>query len=112
MPARIACLEFDHVWQFALAIKQCPQQLAVPMAEANPKIAAQFAQQEAMYESLNAPNPLHAAVAAAHDDTARLMLIAAAPDDERAEYANDLALLEYSQEQVCGNYRQLILGEA
>jgi hypothetical protein len=102
----------EHVWQYALAIKACPDELVQALTVANPRIAAEFARQEAMYEALNAPNPLHAAVAAAPDDAQALAFIEAESADVRAEYANDLALGEYDQEQLCGQYRALVLGES
>ena len=105
-------VKLAHVWQFATVLDACPDNAAmVTLTKANPKLAAEYASQEAIYEALTAPNVLHAAVAAAGSDAAALALIEAAPPDVRAEYADDLALAEYSQEQLCGQYRQLVLGE-
>ena len=105
-------VKLAHVWQFATALAACPDDAAVvALTVANPNLAADYANQEAVYEALTAPNVLHAAVAAAGNDAAALALIEAAPPAVRAEYADDLALCEYSQEQLCGQYRQLVLGE-
>jgi hypothetical protein len=102
----------DHVWQFAAVLKACPDDAAVvTLTVANPALAATYAAQEAVYEALNAPNPMHAAIAAASDDAHALAIIAAAPADVRGEYANDLAMAEYNQETLCGQYRKLVLGE-
>jgi hypothetical protein len=101
-----------HVWQFAAVLRACPDDAAVvTLTVANPTLAAAYAAQEAVYEALDKPNPLHTAVAAAPDDAHALALIAAAPADVRAEYANDLAMAAYTQEQLCGQYVKLILGE-
>ncbi len=65
-----------------------------------------------MLEALNAPNPLHAAVADAPNDHAVLLLVESAPEHVRTEYAADLAMTEYTQDQLCSQYVQLVLGEA
>jgi hypothetical protein len=106
-------VKLAHVWQFAAVLGACPDDAAVvALTVANPKLAADYANQEAMYEALTAPNMLHATVAAAGSDAAALAQIEAAPPAVRAEYADDLALCEYNQEQLCGQYRQLVLGES
>jgi hypothetical protein len=103
-------LRLDHVWQYALAIKVCPDEIVQPLTVANSRLAAQFAREEAVFDALDAPNPLHVTVAAVGEAAAR-ELIAAADPATRAEYAADLAMGEYTQEQLCDQYRQLILGE-
>jgi hypothetical protein len=105
-----SAVTLDHVWQYALAIKVCPDDIVEPLTLANPKLAAEYARQEAVFEVLDAPNTLAVAVAAVGEAEA-LALIAAASPDVRAEYAAGLALAEYSQEQLCAQYKQLILGE-
>ncbi len=105
-PVRLA-----HVWQYALAIRVCPENVVEPLTTLNAKLAAQFAREEAVFDALDAPNPLHATVAEVGEAEAR-ELIAAAPLDVRAEYAADLAIGEYTHEQLCDQYRQLILGES
>jgi hypothetical protein len=105
-------VKLAHVWQFATLLAACADDAAVvALTVANPKLAEQYANQEAAYEALSTPNPLHAAVATL-DDAAALTVIGAAAPAERAEYADDLALAEYTQEQLCGQYRQLVLGES
>lgn len=105
--------KLKHVWQFALALKACKDDAtAVALAERNPKLAGEYAAQEAVLEALDAPNPLHAAIAAtSDDDDANLFLVESAPEHVRNEYANDLALAEYTQDQLCSQYVQLVLGE-
>ena len=111
-PGTSTNVKLAHVWQFAAVLKACPNDAAVvALTMANPKLAAEYAAQEAAYEALDVPNPLHAAIAAAGSDAERLALITVAPSHVRAEYADDLALSTYSQEQLCGQYVKLILGE-
>ena len=111
-PGTSTSVKLAHVWQFAAVLAACPDDAAVvALTVTNPKLAADYASQEATYEALCAPNVLHAAVAAANSDAEALALIEAAPPAVRAEYADDLALSEYSTEQLCGQYRQLVLGE-
>ena len=101
-----------HAWQFAAALKACTDDAtAVVLTERNPKLAAAYAAQEAVLEALDAPNPLHAALADASTDAAALMLIDSAPEHVRTEYAADLAMAEYTQDQLCSQYVQLVLGE-
>jgi hypothetical protein len=108
-----ANVRLAHAWQFAAALAACPDTAAaVALTVANPKLAEQYANQEAIYEALCAPNALHAALAAAGGDAQALATIEAAAPAVRAEYADDLALAEYNQEQLCGQYRQLVLGES
>lgn len=106
----LAAVKLAHVWQYALAVKVCPDDVVEPLTVANPKLAAQFAREEAVFDALDAPNALDVAVANVSEAQA-LQLIAAAPADVRAEYAAGLGLAEYSQEQLCTQYKQLILGE-
>jgi hypothetical protein len=106
----LTAVPLAHVWQYALAVKVCPDDVVEPLTVANPKLAAQFAREEAVFDALDAPNPLHAAVADVSEAQA-LAIIAAAPPDVRAEYASGLALAEYTQEQLCTQYRSLILGD-
>jgi hypothetical protein len=106
----LTAIQLKHTWQYALAIKVCPDDVVEPLILANPKIAAEYARQEAVFDALDAPNALAVAVADV-DEAQALALIAAAPPDVRAEYAAGLALAEYSQEQIMSQYRQLILGE-
>src|SRR5258707_612158 len=89
-----------HVWQFAAALKACTDDAtAVAPTQRNPKLAADYAAHETVLEALNAPTPLHAAIADTSGDEAEvLLLIESAPDHVRAEYANDLALAEYTQD--------------
>jgi hypothetical protein len=111
-PGTSTAVTLAHVWQFSAVLKACPDDAAVvALTVANPRLAAEYAMQEAVYEALDAPNPLHALVADAPDDRAALAILQAAPDNVRAEYANDLAMSAYTQEQLCGQYTQLILGE-
>jgi hypothetical protein len=111
-PGTSTAVKLAHVWQFAAVLKACPDDSAVvALTMSNPELAAQYAAQEAVYEALDAPNPLHALVADAPDDATVLRILATAPPEVRAEYANDLALTSYSQEQLCGQYTKLILGE-
>jgi hypothetical protein len=99
-------------WQFAALLQACPDTASVvALTAANPKLAQQYAMQEAAYEALGAPNWLQRAVdAAADDDETRLMIETAEPA-VRAEYVGTLALAEYDQDQLCARYRELILGE-
>lgn len=106
----LTAIQLQHTWQYALAIKVCPDDQVEPLTVLNTKLAKEYARQEAVFEALDAPNALTVAVAAA-DEAQALELIAAAPADVRAEYAADLAMGEYSQEQLMAQYRQLILGE-
>ena len=111
-PGTSTAVRLDHVWQFAAVLQACADTgSAVALTVANPRLAADYAAQEAVYEALDAPNPLHAAMAAASNDAARLATIAAANASERAEYADDLALGEYDQDALCSQYTTLILGE-
>jgi len=108
-----ANVKLAHAWQFAAALTVCPDgAAAVALTVANSKLAEQYANQEAVYEALCAPNVLHAALAAVGSNDEALAIIGEAPADVRAEYADDLALAEYNQEQLCGQYRQLVLGES
>jgi hypothetical protein len=107
----LTVVQLQHTWQYALAIKTCPDDLVEPITVANPKIAAEYARQEAVFDVLDAPNALAVAVPAAGEAEA-LALIAAASPEVRAEYAAGLGMAEYTQEQLCTQYKQLILGEA
>lgn len=105
-------VKLAHTWQFAQALKACADDAAVvALTRANPTLAADYAMQESVHEALGAPNPLHAAVAATPNDATALAVIAGAPAASRAEYANDLALAEYTQDDLCARYRELVLGE-
>lgn len=106
----LTAIKLAHVWQFAAAISVCPDEIVQPLTTVNPKLAADYARQESVFDALDAPNALDVAVAAASETEAR-RLIAAADPATRAEYAAGLALAEYSQEQLCNQYKQLILGE-
>jgi hypothetical protein len=111
-PGTSTNVRLSHVWQFAATLKACPDDSAVvALTVANPSLASEYAAQEAVYDALDAPNPLHALMADAPDDAAALRILEAAPARLRAEYADDLALTSYSQEQLCGQYTKLILGE-
>jgi hypothetical protein len=105
--------KLKHVWQFALAVKACTDDAAVlALIDRNPKLAADYTAQEAVLEALDAPNPLHEAIASTSgDDEAAMLLIESAPEHVRAEYAADLAVAEYTQDQLCSQYVQLVLGE-
>lgn len=107
----LTAVKLAHVWQYAAAIKVCPDEVVQPLTVANPKLAAQYAREEAVFEALDADNPLAAAIADAPDEATVAELIAAAPPDVRAEYVAGLGLAEYSQEELCNQYKQLILGE-
>ena len=102
---------FPHLWQFALAIGTCPAELVEAMSAANPKHAQAYAEQEHMYALLDAPNELAAALSTAGSDAQRLALMEAADPAVLAEYADDLALEQYSAAELCDQYRTLILGE-
>ncbi|HWS67704.1 MAG TPA: hypothetical protein VN325_33460 [Steroidobacteraceae bacterium] len=107
-PDTSADVKLEHVWQFDLAIQAASDSQAVALTNRNPKLARDYAAQEAVREALDAPNPLHAEIAEATD---KLAALNAAPAAVRAEYADDLAILAYDQDQLSASYRSLVLGE-
>jgi hypothetical protein len=111
-PGTSADVKLDAVWQFDLALQACPDDEHVrALTERNPKLARDYAAQAAVREALESPNPLHAAMAAAPNEAAKLAALNAAPAAVRAEYADDLAILAYEQDQLSASYRTLVLGE-
>jgi hypothetical protein len=105
-------VKLKHVWQFAALLQACPDTPSIgSLTAANPKLAQQYAMQEAAYEALGAPNWLERAVDDAADDDETRLMIETADASVRAEYVGTLALAEYDQEQLCARYRELILGE-
>lgn len=111
-PGTSADVKLDHVWQFDLALQACPDEEHVrALTDSNPKLARDYAAQSAVREALERPNPLHAAIAAAPDEAAKLAVLTAAPTAVRTEYADDLAVMAYDQDQLSASYRSLVLGE-
>jgi hypothetical protein len=110
-PADSGDVKLEQVWQFDLAIQAASAPQAVALTNRNPKLARDYAAQEAVREALEKPNPLHAEIAAAANSYDRLALINAAPAAMRAEYADDLAILAYAQDALSASYRSLVLGE-
>jgi hypothetical protein len=107
-PADTGDVKLDQVWQFDLAVQIASASQAVALTNRNPKLARDYAAQQAVREALERPNPLHELVAVASD---RLAVLNAAPAPVRAEYADDLAMLAYDQDQLSASYRSLVLGE-
>jgi hypothetical protein len=111
-PGTSADVKLGHVWQFDLALQACPDDEHVRVLTfANPRLARDYAAQEAVREALERPNPLHAQITAAPSEAAKLAALNAAPAAVRAEYADDLAILAYEQDALSASYRSLVLGE-